>query len=188
MVGPDRESRQDWLVPELGGPAAASAEGLAGGPGERSPPMRARKRLDWRIEAAAASVDAWAGLLSAVAEELDRVHEASTDAAVRSAAAAEIAERAAASAAGAHALAAERSDRVDRAEARVGDLAVRVEAALAELEAGERATVRRSEQAERGERSLRSFAERAERVVRLLREAEQAASASLERHSRRPRS
>lgn len=182
MAGSDRESTQDRVVPERGGPEAPAA---GDGVGERSPPRRAAKRLDWRIEAVTASVDTWAGLVAALAEELDRVHEASLEAAAQGSAAAEIAERAAVAAAGAQLLAAERSQRVDRAEARVTDLAGRVDQALAKLEAGEQATVRRAERATEDESSLRSFEERADRVVRLLREAEQTASDALERHRRR---
>jgi predicted phage tail protein len=169
MAGPDRERTQDWLVPEQARPLGDDVN-------------KALKRLDWRIEAVAASVDGCAGLVAAVAEELDRVQEAGLEAASQGKAAAEIAERAAASAAGAHLLAAERSDRVDRAEARMADLTGRVEAALAKLEAGEQATVRRAEQAERDERNLRSFDERADRVIRRLRDLEQAAVAALDRH------
>jgi hypothetical protein len=183
MAGSDRESTQDQVIPEHGGPEAAPAgDGVA----ERSPPpRRVAKRLDWRIEAAAASVDAWASLVAGLAEELDRVHAASLEAAAQGSAAAEIAERAAAAAAGAQLLAAERAQRVDRAEERVSDLAGRVEDALGRLEAGEQATVRRAERASEDERSLRSFEERADRVVRLLREAEQAACDTLDRHRRR---
>jgi len=165
MAGPDRETTQDWFVPEDGGTL---------------------ERLDWRIEAVAASVDAWAGLVAAVAEELGRVHDASLEASAQGEAAAQIAERAAASAAGAHLLAAERSDRVDRAEVRVAELAAQVESALAKLEAREGATVRRAGHAERGERGLRSFDARADRVVRRLRELEQAATAVLEREQQQP--
>ena len=106
------------------------------------------ERIEWRIETVALSVDASAEYTEKVERGMGRLHEASAEAGARAEAAAEV----------------------------VTELSARVEGALAKLEARERATMRRAEEAEREQRTLRSFTARADRIVDRLRDLETRAS------------
>jgi hypothetical protein len=161
MSAGERDSTQDWLVPE---PDQAGAPPIAG-QGAEAPaadsPGRGSAGIDDRLAAVAASADAAGDLAMALEAGFGEICESSLEAASQAHAAAAVAERA-----GAAASAAQR---------RADEAAGRVEAALALLDAREQTAPREAPAgvASRYERgSLRSFDARAERVAQRLRELE----------------
>ena len=126
--------------------AAGRSAATASAIGEQA--EKTLERIEWQIETVALSVDASAEYTEKVERGMGRLYEASAEAGARAEAASEV----------------------------VTELSGRVELALAKLEARERATVRRAEEAEREQRTLRSFSARADRIVDRLRDLEERAA------------
>lgn len=162
---------------QIAGEAAEAAErsaATATAIGEQA--EKTLERVEWRIEAVAASVDASHEFAETLEQGMDHLYKASLEAGSRAKAAAELAERAGSAAHTAQQRAEDGAASAAASADKVNELAGRVEVALVKLEARERATVRRSKEAEREDRTLRNFTARADRIVERLRELEERAS------------
>ncbi len=143
MSAPDRDSTQDWLIPEMRAEAGSSApppEADFPAPGPASQP--GGSKLADQIAAVAASVDAAGDLAEAAAGEAARAHQ----------------------------VAEQGSQRAGQALERVEAVEGRLDQTLAALEAAERAQVHRA--AETDPDPLRRFEARADRVAQRLRDLE----------------
>ena len=149
----DRGSTQDWLLPE-------DRESVPADDAPSAPDERIEEALCLARASAEVAVEAEQRALLAGNESEARMQQILYVARASAEVAVEAEQRAAKAG--------------NDAETRLGELAERVEMALAKIEARERATRRRAFEAEREEETLRSFGRRADRIVRRLRQLEQA--------------